>query len=75
MSSTVAEFPASRYTLTEPAKKFIDQYSGILALPFLGILGFLMLWSIAASNIDTSLGKFPGPSAVWGQYQALYQVH
>lgn len=46
-----------------------------LLVPFIGILVFLMLWSGAARNIDTSLGKFPGPAAVWEQMGSLYQEH
>lgn len=40
--------------------------------PFLGILFFLALWSLAAQNIQTSLGVFPGPSAVVQQFSSLY---
>ncbi|WP_423896039.1 ABC transporter permease [Candidatus Pelagadaptatus aseana] len=46
-----------------------------IAIPMMGILFFLLFWSIAASNIDTSLGKFPGPSAVWEQFGSLYDEH
>jgi len=44
-------------------------------MPMIGALAFLLLWSIAAQNIDTSLGKFPGPSAVFQQFGVLYQEH
>lgn len=74
-SSKVTELPAQRYELTDSARKNIDKYSAILTLPLLGFLGFLLVWSLAASNIDTSLGKFPGPSSVWEQFQALYTEH
>ena len=46
-----------------------------LVIPFAGILFFLAFWSVAASNINTSLGKFPGPSAVWEQMGSLYSEH
>ncbi len=46
-----------------------------IAIPFVGIVIFLFLWSAAAQNIDTSLGKFPGPSAVYEQFKALYSEH
>ncbi|MGO4892616.1 ABC transporter permease [Flavobacterium sp. W21_SRS_FM6] len=46
-----------------------------LALPVIGIVGFLALWSVVASNIDTSLGKFPGPGAVWEQAVNLVDEH
>ncbi|MCQ3827883.1 ABC transporter permease [Microbulbifer elongatus] len=47
----------------------------LVALPLAGILAFLLLWSITAQNIDTSLGKFPGPAAVMEQFNALYDEH
>jgi len=46
-----------------------------LILPVLGIMIFLMLWSIAAKNINTSLGQFPGPTAVYQQFGTLYDEH
>jgi len=46
-----------------------------LLLPGLGIVGFLLLWSMAASSINTSLGAFPGPKAVAEQLQNLYLEH
>lgn len=44
-------------------------------LPILGLLAFLLLWSLAANNVTTSLGKFPGPAAVATQFDNLYQEH
>ncbi|QDP00138.1 ABC transporter permease [Thalassotalea sp. PS06] len=44
-------------------------------LPILGLLAFLLLWSLAANNVTTSLGKFPGPGAVATQFDNLYQEH
>ncbi|MBD3619974.1 MAG: ABC transporter permease [Chromatiales bacterium] len=46
-----------------------------LGLPFIGVLMFMMLWSVGASLIDTSLGKFPGPGEVWEQTVNLYEEH
>ncbi|MBV1888888.1 MAG: ABC transporter permease subunit, partial [Proteobacteria bacterium] len=43
--------------------------------PFIGIVIFLFFWAVAAQNIDTSLGKFPGPAAVWEQFGNLYDEH
>ena len=43
--------------------------------PFLGVIAFLMLWSFAASKIDTSLGQFPGPSQVFSQSKVLVDEH
>lgn len=47
----------------------------VLLLPLIGITIFLMLWTITAKNIHTSLGDFPGPSAVYQQFHALYNEH
>nr|WP_242667331.1 ABC transporter permease [Parendozoicomonas haliclonae] len=40
-----------------------------------GIVVFLLVWSAAAQNINTSLGAFPGPTAVAGQFKSLYAEH
>lgn len=49
--------------------------SGALALPLLGFVIFLGLWSVLAKNIDTSLGQFPGPAQVWQQANVLIDEH
>ncbi|MFL0804209.1 MAG: ABC transporter permease [Agarilytica sp.] len=46
-----------------------------IVIPLLGIVVFLFFWSVAAQNINTSLGKFPGPSAVYVQFKTLYTEH
>ena len=43
--------------------------------PAIGLLIFLMLWSFTANKIDTSLGKFPGPSQVYSQSLTLIDEH
>ena len=48
---------------------------GNAALPMLGMLIFLGLWNVMAKNIDTSLGQFPGPVAVWQQAKVLLVEH
>ncbi len=55
--------------------RFFKSTCQILLLPFIGILLFLLLWTITAKNIHTSLGDFPGPSAVYQQFHALYDEH
>ncbi len=54
---------------------FLKSRCQLLLLPFIGIMLFLLLWTIAAKNIHTSLGDFPGPSAVYQQFHALYDEH
>jgi len=53
----------------------LNQFLSATALPIVGIVIFLGLWSLMAKNIDTSLGKFPGPSAVWQQSKVLVEEH
>lgn len=51
-----------------------DQAKTIIT-PFIGLVMFLVIWSISANAIDTSLGKFPTPAVVAEQFQNLYQEH
>lgn len=53
----------------------VKQWSTALALPTLGLVLFLALWNVVAKNIDTSLGQFPGPVAVWEQTNNLVDEH
>jgi len=46
-----------------------------LVAPVLAIVGFLLIWSFCASKITTSLGRLPGPEAVWEQAFSLWQEH
>ncbi len=43
--------------------------------PFVGIIVFLFIWSVASSRIDTSLGQFPGPAQVYEQSKSLVQEY
>lgn len=47
----------------------------LLLLPFLGITLFLLLWTMTAKSIHTSLGDFPGPAAVLQQFHSLCDEH
>jgi nitrate/nitrite transport system permease protein len=46
-----------------------------IGIPALGILLFLVIWSRAAASIETTLGRIPGPLAVWEQSRALWADH
>ena len=46
-----------------------------ISLPLLGLVIFLGMWNFVAGNIDTSLGKFPGPAQVWEQTNTLVTEH
>src|SRR3990167_9335897 len=60
-----AGLPASSFgSLAEKALR-------VVGLPLAGIAMFLLIWHLAASGIETSLGKFPGPAQVLEQTQGL----
>lgn len=46
-----------------------------MLLPLVGILVFVGFWHLAAPQVDTSLGSFPGPAQVWEQAGQLWQEH
>jgi nitrate/nitrite transport system permease protein len=77
MSLTAATI--NRLSVNEKMMKILkgvfNKITNALFLPFVGIAIFLALWSITAQNIHTSLGEFPGPSAVVNQFSVLYDEH
>jgi len=76
--STTTSMKESGEPRVEWLDKMIDaltRVARVVGLPLLGMAVFLLLWSTAAQNIDTSLGKFPGPQAVWQQFGALAEEH
>ncbi|WP_150911965.1 ABC transporter permease [Marinobacter halotolerans] len=46
-----------------------------MLLPAIGIVLFLGFWHLAAPQVQTSLGAFPGPAEVWDQSGQLWQEH
>lgn len=75
MTTTVTSKPEPRIEIPDSVKRFISSAAKTVGVPLAGILTFLLLWSATAQNIDTSLGKFPGPAAVWEQFGSLYDEH
>lgn len=56
-------------------KEQLSQLLKTISLSVLGIAVFLLLWQVAANNIVTSLGNFPGPSEVIKQFDSLVTEH
>lgn len=46
-----------------------------IGLPIMAVLVFLAVWSTLAAKVDTSLGTFPGPAAVYSAAQGLLEEH
>ncbi len=63
---------ASGYPEKSDRMKHIKKYAKEAVYPVLGILSFLLLWSVLAPQVDTSLGELPGPVAVMEQGASLY---
>jgi nitrate/nitrite transport system permease protein len=77
MTNSQSEYPPSRSNLlTQNLLRWIKAFDikGVV-YPLLGIVIFCLLWSLAASRIDTSLGQFPGPSQVYSQALVLVDEH
>jgi nitrate/nitrite transport system permease protein len=53
----------------------IKQFFSAFATPIAGVLIFLMLWSLLAPKVITSLGAVPGPKQVYSQFLALVDEH
>ena len=43
--------------------------------PMIGLLCFLVFWSLSAPHVKTSLGDFPGPKQVYTQWNNLIDEH
>ena len=46
-----------------------------VGVPIAAIFVFLFLWSRVSAGIETTLGRIPGPTAVWQQTGALWADH
>ncbi|MBR9908935.1 MAG: ABC transporter permease [Gammaproteobacteria bacterium] len=66
---------SNNYPVAEKVKGVFTELTRLVVVPLIGLLVFLLLWAAAAQNIDTSLGKFPGPAAVLEQFGSLYDEH
>lgn len=59
----------------ENPKASLSQLGKSLLVPLIGLLAFLFVWEIGAKSINTSLGAFPGPKAVYEQTINLIGEH
>jgi nitrate/nitrite transport system permease protein len=63
------------YLSVETLNKHMNAFVQVFMVPLIALGFFLLLWSVGARNVETSLGQFPGPSKVWEQVDALYGEH
>jgi nitrate/nitrite transport system permease protein len=57
-----------------PWMRFANLWRNV-GMPLAAILMFLFLWSSLSAGVETSLGRIPGPVAVWQQGRALWSDH
>ncbi|KPK10344.1 MAG: nitrate ABC transporter permease [Acidithiobacillales bacterium SG8_45] len=67
--------PAVRLVTGENPREQMMELMRNIALPMIAIAMFLLFWAVGASQVDTSLGKLPGPVQVWQQAGTLIEEH
>ncbi|MAG67535.1 MAG: nitrate ABC transporter permease [Pseudomonadales bacterium] len=67
--------PVVRLCRGEDAHEQASELFTKVGLPLIAVLVFLLVWSVGASQVKTSLGVLPGPAAVWHQAVNLYDEH
>lgn len=73
-SSTIVKIMSDKITPSMGLKTLL-KISNVILLPLIGMVVFLALWAAVANNLETSLGKFPGPVAVLEQAVVLVKEH
>lgn len=63
--------PIIRLASGENPKEQLQKFGSMTGIPVIAFLVFLGMWSLIASQINTSLGKLPGPVAVFTQVKYL----
>jgi nitrate/nitrite transport system permease protein len=59
----------------EPFRLRLHDTGRLVGVPLLAIVVFLLLWGQLSANIETTLGRIPGPADVWRQSAALWVDH
>jgi nitrate/nitrite transport system permease protein len=67
--------PVIRLARGENPQRQLQTINNVLVVPVVAFVIFLGIWNTAASNIETSLGKVPGPAQVWEQAVGLVDEH
>jgi nitrate/nitrite transport system permease protein len=67
--------PLVRLASGESPREQFKQIWLVMGIPILAFALFLLLWGQLANNIETSLGKIPGPAAVLKEAKGLWLEH
>lgn len=67
--------PITRMAAGENPKEQLKQLWLVMGIPIVAFTLFLMLWGQLANSVETSLGKIPGPVAVYEEAKGLWAEH
>lgn len=67
--------PILRIAAGDSLKEQFQELKKVLIIPLIGIAAFLVMWSVLAPKVQTSLGAVPGPVQVWAQAVNLWDDH
>lgn len=67
--------PVIRLLTGEDPALQLREFARNVGIPLLAFTIFLLGWAAVASQIETSIGTVPGPTAVWEQAGALVDEH
>jgi nitrate/nitrite transport system permease protein len=73
--AAVSEAQPERVRRLPPAAVLLRTLWRTVGVPAVALAIFLVLWSRLSAGIETSLGRIPGPVAVWQQAQVLWADH
>lgn len=67
--------PLVRIAAGESPKEQLRQLWLVMGIPIVAFCFFLILWGQLANSVETSLGKIPGPAAVYTEAKGLWAEH
>lgn len=67
--------PILKIAAGDNVREQMSELKKVLLFPLLGILIFVVAWSVLAPQVKTSLGAIPGPAQVWEQTVNLWDDH
>ncbi|MBX2810450.1 MAG: ABC transporter permease [Myxococcales bacterium] len=67
--------PIVRLVAGEDRGAQVDELFRTVGIPVFAIGVFLLMWSVLATSIETSIGSVPGPGEVWQEWTNLVEDH
>jgi nitrate/nitrite transport system permease protein len=67
--------PLVRLATGEDPRRQGRELASMVAVPLVAVVLFLLAWAVVAKQVDTSLGRLPGPAKVWEQAKGMMAEH